>query len=121
MSWYIQVFRRYAVFGERSQRMEYWMFSLFYIVFGFLIGIIDSLLGAGGEGGSLLSLLFILAMVIPSLAMTFRRLHDTDHNGRWLLIGFVPLIGMIILLIFMVQDSEAGANRYGPNPKAALA
>jgi|ETN07SMinimDraft_1059922.scaffolds.fasta_scaffold110817_1 uncharacterized membrane protein YhaH (DUF805 family) len=121
MSWYLQVLKRYAVFSERSQRMEYWMFSLFYIIFGILIGIIDSLLGAGGEGGGLLSLLFILAMIIPSLAVTFRRLHDTDHSGWWLLIGFVPLIGMIILLIFMVQDSQAGANQYGPNPKVATA
>ena len=121
MSWYFQVLKRYAVFGERSQRMEYWMFSLFYIIFGILIGIIDGLLGAGGEGGGLLSLLFILGMTIPSLAVTFRRLHDTDHSGWWLLVGLVPLVGMIILLIFMVQDSQAGANQYGPNPKGATA
>ena len=97
------------------------MFCLFYVIFAIALGIIDSILGIGGGGGSLLSGLFFLAMLIPSLAVTFRRLHDTDRSGWWLLIGLVPLIGGIIFLIFMIQDSQSGENKYGPNPKSATA
>lgn len=121
MNWYLKVLRNYAVFSGRAQRMEYWMFSLFYIIFAIVLIIIESILGIGAEGGGLLSGLFVLAMLIPSIAVTFRRLHDTDHSGWWLLIGLVPLIGTIILLIFMVQDSQAGESQYGPNPKATTA
>ena len=82
-----------------------------------LFFLIATVLGDGWEDVGLPNLLFVVAMLIPSLAVTFRRLHDTDHSGWWLLIGFVPIIGMMILLIVMVQDSQAGANQYGPNPK----
>ena len=119
MNWYLECLRKYAVFSGRAQRMEYWMFVLFYVIFAIVLGIVESIIGLGGEGGGLLSGLFVLGMLIPSLAVTFRRLHDTDHSAWWLLIGLVPLIGSIILFIFMVQDSQEGENRYGPNPKGA--
>ncbi len=121
MSWYLTVLKKYAVFSGRARRKEYWMFFLFYIIFTIALGIIESILGMGGEDGGLLSGLFVLAMLIPSLAVTFRRLHDTDRSGWWLLIGFVPLIGSIVILVFMIQDSQAGENRYGTNPKATEA
>jgi len=69
----------------------------------------------------LLSTIYSLALLIPSLAVSVRRLHDTDRSGWWLLIGLVPLIGIIVLIIFYVQDSNPGENQYGPNPKAAAA
>jgi uncharacterized membrane protein YhaH (DUF805 family) len=97
------------------------MFALFYVIFVIVLAIIDGILGTGGEDGGLLSGLFVLAMLIPSISVTFRRLHDTDHSGWWLLIGLVPLIGTIILFIFMIQDSQSGENRYGPNPKSDTA
>ena len=97
------------------------MFVLFYLIFTIVLGVIDSILGIGEEGGGLLSGLFVLAMLIPSLAVTFRRLHDTDRSGWWLLIGFVPLIGSIVILVFMIQDSQPGENQYGTNPKATEA
>ena len=103
MNWYLEALKKYAVFSGRARRMEYWMFGLFYLIFAIVLGIIDSILGIGWEGGGLLSSLFLLAMVIPSIAVTFRRLHDTDHSGWWLLIGLVPLVGTIILFIFMIQ------------------
>jgi len=121
MYWYLKGLRNYAVFSGRAQRAEYWMFGLFYIIFAIVLGIIESIVGIGGENGGLLSGLFLLAMLIPSIAVTFRRLHDTDRSGWWLLIALVPLIGTLILLIFMVNDSHSGDNRYGPNPKATPA
>ncbi len=121
MNWYLEALKKYAVFSGRARRTEYWMFYLFYIIFAVVLFIIDNILGIGGEDGGLLSGLFVLAMVIPSIAVTFRRLHDTDRSGWWLLIGLVPLIGGIILLIFTLQDSQSGENQYGPNPKSATA
>ncbi len=121
MNWYLKVLKNYAVFSGRARRKEYWMFGLFYIIFAIVLSIIESILGLGSEGGGLLSGLFVLAMLIPSFAVTVRRLHDTDHSGWWLLIGLVPLIGALILLIFMANDSQSDENQYGPNPKASLA
>ncbi len=121
MNWYLKALRNYAVFSGRGQRMEYWMFGLFYLIFAIVLAIIESILGIGGEAGGLLSGFFLLAMLIPSIAVTVRRLHDTDRSGWWLLIALVPLIGAIIFLIFMVQDSQAGENQYGPNPKSGTA
>jgi uncharacterized membrane protein YhaH (DUF805 family) len=121
VNWYLEALRKYAVFSGRARRKEYWMFCLFYVIFAIVLVIIDSILGIGGEDGGLLSGLFVLAMLIPSIALTVRRLHDTDRSGWWLLIGLVPLIGGIILLVFTVEDSQSGENRYGPNPKSATA
>ncbi len=121
MNWYLEALKKYAVFSGRARRTEYWMFYLFYIIFAIVLFIIDNILGIGGEDGGPLSGLFVLAMVIPSIAVTFRRLHDTDRSGWWLLIGLVPLIGGIILLVFTLQDSQSGDNQYGPNPKSGPA
>ncbi len=121
MNWYLEALKKYAVFSGRARRTEYWMFYLFYIIFAIVLFVIDNILGIGGEGGGLLSGLFVLAMLIPSIAVTFRRLHDTDRSGWWMLIGLVPLIGGIILLIFTLQDSQSGENQYGPNPKNGAA
>ncbi|GAB4342018.1 MAG: DUF805 domain-containing protein [Candidatus Abyssubacteria bacterium] len=97
MKWYLQVLKKYAVFSGRAQRMEYWMFFLFNLIIA------------------------MLAVLLPGVAVTVRRLHDTGRSGWWLLIGFVPLIGGIVLLVFMVFDSQPGQNEYGPNPKALAA
>ena len=81
MNWYLECLKKYAVFSGRAQRMEYWMFVLFYVIFAIALGIVESIIGLGGEGGGLLSGLFVLGMLIPSLAVTVRRLHDTDHSA----------------------------------------
>ena len=65
--------------------------------------------------------LYSLAVMIPSMAVSFRRLHDTNRSGWWVLIALVPIIGGIVLLVFMVQDSQPNENQYGSNPKAATA
>lgn len=121
MNWYLEVLRKYAVFSGRARRREYWFFVLFnfiislvFVALDFLFGTIDLQAGVG-----LLSGLYALAVLIPGLAVSVRRLHDTGRSGWWLLIALVPIIGAIVLLVFFVTDSEAGTNQYGPNPKAS--
>ncbi len=80
-----------------------------------VVGIVDGVTGLG-----VLSPLYSLALLIPSIAVAIRRLHDVGKSGWWLLLGFVPLVGLV-LLYFMVQDSQPGGNEYGPNPKVAEA
>ncbi len=86
-----------------------------------MLNIIDSLIGTydRSTGTGLLTSIFNLAVLIPSSAVSVRRLHEIDRTGWWVLIGLVPLIGWIVLLVFHVQDSRPGTNRYGPNPKEA--
>ena len=91
------------------------MFLLFTLLIAFVLGFVEGLVGGPGIVG----IIYCLAVLIPSIAVSVRRLHDTGRNGKWLLLAFVPLIGMIVLLVFMVQDSQQGENQYGPNPKMA--
>ena len=123
MSWYLQALKKYAVFSGRSRRMEYWYFVLFNIIVSIVLGVIDGLLGTSGSyaGAGLLSGIYGLAVLIPSLAVTVRRLHDTDRTGWWILIALVPLIGVIVLLVFALLEGTPGDNQYGPNPKEASA
>ena len=119
MNWYIGVLKKYAVFKGRAQRAEYWFFVLFNVIFAIVFTVIDGALGMldPATGFGALSGLYSLAVLIPSIAVTIRRLHDTSRAGWWLLIIFVPLIGGIVLLVFMCLDSTPGDNDYGPNPK----
>lgn len=119
MNWYLEVLKKYADFGGRARRKEYWMFTLFNVLFSFVLGILDGFLGTVSRdaGIGLLGGLYTLAVLLPSLGVSVRRLHDTDHSGWWLLIALVPCVGAIVLLIFMVRDSTPGPNQYGPNPK----
>jgi uncharacterized membrane protein YhaH (DUF805 family) len=120
MSWYLEVLKKYAQFDGRARRKEYWMFALINLVITFVLITIDSLIGTFSPqaGIGLLSGLYALAVLIPSIAVSVRRLHDTGRSGWWLLIILIPIIGGIVYLIFMVLDSQPGVNQYGPNPKA---
>ncbi len=113
MNWYLEVLKKYVVFSGRARRKEYWMFFLFNIIIALVLGIIEGLVGGPG----IISTLYSLAVLIPGIAVSVRRLHDTSRSGWWLLIGLVPIIGAIVLLVFMVQDSQQGENQYGQNPK----
>jgi len=116
MNWYLDVLKnKYATFDGRARRKEYWMFFLFNILVAIGLGIVEALIGTAGLIGGL----YGLAVLIPGIAVTVRRLHDTSRSGWWILIVLIPAVGTLILLIFMVLDSQPGDNAYGPNPKAA--
>lgn len=100
------------VFEGRARRTEYWMFTLFNVIISVVLSVIDSSLNLG-----FLGVIYSLAVLLPGLAVSVRRLHDTGRSGWWLLIGLVPFIGAIVLLVFMLIDSEPRENQYGPNPK----
>lgn len=118
MDWYIQAWKQYAGFSGRSQRSAYWFFVLFNMVFAFALSFLDGFLGlAGEEGVGPLYVMYGLAALIPGIAVGVRRLHDIGRTGWWSLIVFVPLIGVIVLLVFYCTDSQPGDNQYGANPK----
>ena len=117
MNWYLEVLKKYAVFNGRARRKEYWMFVLFNFIIDSVLGLLERLVGGPG----IVALLYSLAVLIPGIAVSVRRLHDTNRSGWWLFIVFVPIIGWIVLLVFMVQDGKPGENQYGPNPKAVPA
>lgn len=114
MDYYVAVLKKYAVFSGRARRKEYWMFVLFNILISIVLSIIDRTIS---DGASVFTTLYGLAVLIPGLAVAVRRLHDTNKSGWWLLISLIPLIGAIVLIVFMVLDSQSGDNKYGPNPK----
>ena len=115
MSWYFAVLKKYAVFAGRAHRTEYWMFVLFNCIIGFVLGF----LGGLESSLSVLYFIYMLGVMVPSIAVCVRRLHDTSRSGWWFFLGLVPIIGWIVLFVFLVQDSQPGENQYGPNPKGA--
>lgn len=121
MDWYLMALKKYAEFQGRAQRKEYWMFTLFNFLAMVLLGIVGALLGGGGEGGlgDVLQGLYGIAVLVPGIAVTVRRLHDIGKSGWWGLVALIPLIGSLILIYFAVKDSQPETNEYGPNPKAA--
>ena len=123
MEWYLKVLRQYADFSGRARRKEYWMFTLFNVIFGIAAMVLDNVLGiAMGEiGYGPLYAIYALAMLIPGLAVAVRRLHDVGKSGWMILVALIPLVGAIWLLVLMVKDSDPGENGYGPNPKEAMA
>ena len=117
MEYYISVLRdHYADFEGRARRKEYWMFALMNFIVSFVVSIIANI----GHVGPL-SWLYSLAVLVPSIAVGVRRLHDTDRSGWWWFIVFIPIIGAIILIVWLATDSLPGANQYGANPKEVSA
>jgi uncharacterized membrane protein YhaH (DUF805 family) len=122
MQWYLEVLKKYAQFSGRARRKEYWYFVLFNMIFSIVLAMVDNQTGTlnAESGVGLLSGIYSLAVLIPSIAVAFRRLHDTGRSAWWLLIGLIPLIGWIVLIVFLVQDSQEGENEYGVSPKLAV-
>ena len=114
--------KKYTVWQGRAHRSEYWYFILFTLLINAGLTMIDIQTGTFDEATrrGLLSSLFTLAILLPSIAVMIRRLHDTGRSGWWFWIGLVPLIGTIVLLVFLCLDSEDETNQYGPNPKREL-
>ena len=119
MNWYLKCLKQYADFNGRARRKEYWMFVLFNIIISFVLGLVDRLFGtfSSKAGIGILGVLYSLAVLIPGLAVTVRRLHDIGKSGWMILIGLIPFIGTIWFLVLMLLDSNPGENKYGPNPK----
>ncbi len=121
MNWYIEVLKKYTEFSGRSRRKEYWYFVLFNIIVSFIFIAIDFAVGTfNAEAGyGVFNTIYSLAVLLPSIGVAIRRLHDIGRSGWWLLIGLIPFIGFIVLIVFFVKDSQPRENQYGPNPKGA--
>jgi len=110
MEFFTRAYKNYANFSGRDTRQEYWMFYLFYMIAYIVLAVIDGILGTGG----LLGGLFALGSLVPSVAIAARRLHDIDKSGWWQLILLIPIIGVIVLIVFLATKGNEGANRFGP-------
>ncbi|MEU4193881.1 DUF805 domain-containing protein [Kribbella sp. NPDC026611] len=122
MQWYLDVLKKYAVFAGRARRKEYWMFVLFSAIVSIILSIIDRIAGLDygpNNSSGVLSTIYSLAVLIPSLAVGVRRMHDTNRSGWWILINLIPCVGWIVWIVFAAQEGGAGDNQYGPDPKAA--
>ncbi|MGZ5341123.1 MAG: DUF805 domain-containing protein [Solirubrobacterales bacterium] len=110
-------FDHYVKFDGRASRPAFWWWLLFVVLVSIAANIID----AGIFEGTVLTWIVGLALFLPGLSVSIRRLHDTNRTGWWVLISFIPIIGFIVLLIFYIQESDPGENQYGPPPAAAPA
>ena len=113
IGWALRPLKRYAEFSGRSSRAEFWWFFLA----SFIIGIVFNILIAVASIFWVLYVIYALALLIPNIAVGIRRLHDTDKSGWWLLIGLIPLVGIIVLIVLFATDGQPGPNQYGPSEK----
>jgi uncharacterized membrane protein YhaH (DUF805 family) len=127
MDWMLMPLRRYADFSGRSRRKEYWMFLLLQLILYAAVALVALVLFSADDGnagfglfsgmGLILFLIIILALFIPTLAVTVRRFHDQDKSGWFVLLGLIPFVGGLIVLVFMCLEGTHGPNQYGPDPK----
>jgi uncharacterized membrane protein YhaH (DUF805 family) len=110
------VLSKYATFSGRARRSEYWFWALAVFIVSMVANFVDRAMGTDPGRLGVIGTLVALALLLPNLAVAVRRLHDTSRTGWWILIGLIPLVGFIVLLVFLVQDSH-GSNEYGPSPK----
>ncbi|MFF7332498.1 DUF805 domain-containing protein [Streptomyces sp. NPDC008150] len=116
MHYYTDVLKKYATFEGRARRSEYWMFALFHFI---VIAVLAVLAGVtGAKIFAILYGLYFLATLLPVIALTVRRLHDTGRSGGWIFIVLVPFVGGIWLFVLTLLDSQPAPNQYGPSPKA---
>ncbi|EMB25515.1 DUF805 domain-containing protein [Treponema denticola] len=113
MNYYLDVLKKYIVFDGRARRKEYWMFILFNVIVGGVLAILDSILGT-----AILGYLYSLAVLLPSLAVQVRRLHDINKPWYWIFITLIPLVGAIWMIVLMATEGTRGDNDFGPDPKA---
>lgn len=118
MRWYWKCWISAFDFSGRARRREFWFFVLYNtivsVVFFVLAGVIGSV---NLDLALVLTITYIGAVFFPKLSVSVRRLHDLDLSGWWVLVSFVPIIGALGLLLWMVQDGTPGANSHGPDPK----
>lgn len=113
MEWYLAVLKNYAGFEGRARRKEFWTFVLISLVVSGVIGLV-----ASATGLLVLTSVYSLIILVPSLAVTVRRLHDVGHSAWSLVLAVIPF-GILVLLWYLVEDGRPGPNRYGLNPKGA--
>ena len=120
LEWMLLPLKRYADFSGRSRRKEYWMFVLGVFLAAIVLSIIEGILGMSGMVGGVygpLTTIFLLAVIIPSIAVQVRRFHDQDKSGWMVLLALIPILGGLAVLIFMCLEGTRGSNRFGPDPK----
>ncbi len=105
-------FDHYTKFDGRAGRPAYWWWFLFGILVSIGANIIDAIIGSFGVVSGLAG----LALLLPGLSVSIRRLHDTDHSGWWLFIILIPIVGFIVLLVWYLREGDASENKYGPPP-----
>jgi len=109
-------FKKSVVWEGRASRAEYWWFELAQLLIIVAAVIIDQIIGTG-----FIYIIAVIALILPSIAVLIRRLHDTDRSGWWYWIQLLPLIGLIVILVFVLSASDEGENKYGPNPHGSVA
>jgi uncharacterized membrane protein YhaH (DUF805 family) len=119
MNWYLAVLKNYVGFSGRARRMEYWMFALFNAIIFLVLAILA--VATKSYFFWVIYGLYALGVIIPSLAVAWRRMQDTGRHGLWILLGLIPFVGGIILLIFMILPGTPGPNEFGPDPTAVPA
>lgn len=123
MHWFMLALSRYAVFSGRSQRAEFWFYMLISVLIQGGLLLVDHAAGlifwVAGVDNGILSTLAVFALLLPSLSVGARRLHDTGLSGWWQLLILVPILGLIVLLVLWARQGQAGLNAHGNNPKLA--
>ena len=119
MNYYISALKNYVGFHGRSRRKEYWMFVLFNCIFSIVASILDSVLGLHiNQSIGVISMIYSLAVLLPGLAISVRRMHDIGKTGWAILISLIPIVGAIIFIVWACKPGDVGDNQYGPDPKA---
>ena len=116
MQWFLAALKKYADFSGRAQRSEFWFFFLFFIIIVAVVAAIDVAVGTNG----ILIGIATLGLLIPSISVGVRRLHDIDKSGWFYFVQLIPAVGGFIFLYFMSKDGTPGSNKYGNNPKGAI-
>lgn len=122
MDWMLMAWKKYADFSGRARRKEYWMFVLGLVIIAIVLSIVEGILGLSGMVGGVYgpaTTLLLLAAIVPSIAVQVRRFHDQDKSGWFVLLGLIPILGGLIVLVFMCLEGTAGPNQYGPDPKGS--
>jgi uncharacterized membrane protein YhaH (DUF805 family) len=119
INFYVLAFKRWLDFKGRSRRSEYWYFTLVNLIIAIVLIMIEQAIGIGGgdSGNGPISSLYTLVVLVPGLAVSFRRMHDIGKSAWWLLIGLIPLLGFIVIIVWFIGAGQPGRNAYGPNPK----
>ena len=127
MNWYLAVLKKYVTFSGRARRKEFWMFILINLIIGAIASVLDSAFGLSKTevvngvttySAGAISLIYSLAVLLPSLAVAVRRMHDIGKSGGWIFINLIPLIGWIWYIVLAATAGQVGDNKYGPDPKA---